>query len=117
MIRFRLLLLVLVFAGGCSQRSDNDPAEPARELLAGQGAYERVCATCHEEGLDGAPATGDREAWANRSSLWAAVLEEHANSGYLSMPAKGGDPSLSDEEISAATEHMLALTYPDRPTE
>lgn len=75
----------------------------------------RACAGCHDEGLNGAPAVGDRETWADRSSLWVAVLEEHAKEGYLDMPARGGDPALSDGEVAATTEYMLSLTHPDRP--
>ena len=92
-------------------------AAAAGELLASQCAYERACAACHDEGLNGAPAVGDQEAWAGRSSLWVAVLEEHAKEGYLDMPARGGDPGLSDCEVAAATEYMLSLTHPDRLTD
>jgi cytochrome c5 len=59
--------------------------------MAGKDAYDQVCARCHEEGLDGAPRTGDRDAWAGRSWLWEAVLFEHAKQGYMTLTAKGGD--------------------------
>lgn len=116
MFRYLRLLLVLGVAAGCSQQEAGDDQRPlpAQELLAGQAAYEKVCAGCHEEGVDGAPVTGDRDAWADRSSLWVAVLEEHAINGYLAMPPKGGDPSLADEEVAAAAAYMLTLTHPDR---
>ena len=117
MFHLRSLLLFLVITTACSPASNDQAAEPAQELLAGQAAYDRICASCHEEGLDGAPATGDREAWAGRSALWVAVLEEHAINGYLNMPAKGGDLSLTDAEVSAAAAYMLAQTHPGRPPE
>lgn len=117
MAHLRSLLLFLVVATACSPASNDQATEPAQELLAGQAAYERVCASCHEEGVDGAPATGDREAWAGRSALWVAVLEEHAINGYLKMPAKGGDLSLSDAEVSAAATYMLTLTHPEQRPE
>ena len=60
---------------------------------------------------------GDREAWAGRSSMWVAVLEEHAKEGYLDMPARGGDPALTDREVAAAVEYMLTLIHPDRATD
>jgi cytochrome c5 len=44
-----------------------------------------------------------------------AVLAEHAKSGYFQMPARGGDETFSDADLEAATEYMLALTYPERP--
>lgn len=117
MVYLRSLLIFLVIATACSPASNDQPAEPAQELLASQAAYDRVCASCHEEGVDGAPATGDRDAWVNRSPLWVAVLEEHAKNGYLGMPARGGDGSLSDLEVSAAAAYMLTLTHPARAPE
>lgn len=121
MSRYFLLILFLGAASACSPgdkakvpAGQMAPAAPAGALIPGQRAYERVCASCHDEGLDGAPAVGDQEAWAGRSSLWVAVLVDHAKEGYLEMPARGGDPALSDPEVAAAAEYMLALTHPDR---
>lgn len=83
----------------------------------GQAAYDEYCASCHRDGVDGAPATGDSSAWSGRSPLWMAVLSEHAMDGYLQMPARGGDASISNAEVQAATEYMLLLAYPDRPAD
>jgi len=122
MFRYFVLALVLGGSTACSRLDNGQPASPPAEptaspgaLLMGQSAYERVCAGCHQEGLDGAPAVGDRDAWAGRSSSWVGVLEEHAKDGYLAMPPRGGDPALSDQEVSAAAEYMLMLTHPDLP--
>lgn len=90
-------------------------ADDTHVPLTGEQAYEQACAGCHEEGLDGAPRSGDPEAWADRSMLWEAVLFEHANKGYLAMPAKGGDQSLDDATVARAAEYMLTLTFPDAP--
>jgi cytochrome c5 len=84
-------------------------------LLNGQQAYEEICAGCHEEGLDGAPRTGNREDWEGRSWLWEAVLFEHARCGYENMPAKGGCTTLDDVTVAKAAEYMMALTYPEMP--
>jgi cytochrome c5 len=114
---YRFVLLVIVAVSGCTQPDDCALEEPASGLLPGQQAYENVCAHCHDQGLDGAPAVGDREAWATRSSSWVAVLEEHAKDGYLAMPARGGEPGLCDLDVSAAAEYMLTLTHPDQQPE
>jgi len=90
-------------------------ADDTTATLTGQAAYELACASCHEEGVDGAPQTGDPEAWAGRSMLWEAVLFKHANEGYLDMPAKGGDPTLDEATVERAAEYMLTLTFPDVP--
>jgi len=124
MYRCFLLVLFLAAAAACSPTDKakdasglSAPATAAGDVLASQCAYQRACAACHDEGLNGAPAVGDRQAWAGRSSLWVAVLEEHAKAGYLDMPARGGDPGLSDCEVAAATEYMLSLIHPGRLTD
>ena len=40
---------------------------------------------------------------------------EHAREGYYDMPARGSRPDLSDETVNAAVEHMMKVTFPDRP--
>ena len=123
----RILMITLLVIAGCGRAGD-DPAtstapvdfEPTDSSvqLAGKRAYDEVCASCHDEGLDGAPKTGDQEAWAGRSWLWEAVLFEHAKDGYLDMPAKGGDESLDDAAVEMAAEYMLTKTFPDaRPAD
>lgn len=79
----------------------------------GEATYEAACASCHETGAGGAPITGNRDQWEERSDMWQAVLFKHAKSGYLEMPGKGGHTDLTDESVEAATEYMLGLTYPD----
>lgn len=115
MFRFWLAALLLG-AVACSSADNGEPHTGPDQIAkpAGQAAYERACARCHDEGIDGAPAIGDRQAWASRSPLWVAVLAEHAKDGYLDMPAKGGDPDITDEEVAAAAEYMLTVTHPDR---
>ena len=113
-----VLALLLTACGSAGQRDtlrseSNQAVEEISTWQSGQQAYAAICAGCHEEGLDGAPRTGDREAWDKRSRLWEAVLFEHANNGYYEMPAKGGDESLDDVTVARAAEYMLTLTYPD----
>jgi cytochrome c5 len=84
-------------------------------LALGKAVYEKTCSACHDDGLDGAPAIGDQQAWSQRSPLWSAVLFEHSKSGYLDMPAKGAHPELSDQEVDAASEYMLSTTFPEMP--
>jgi len=81
----------------------------------GRKAYEVACASCHEKGVDHAPKTGNAEDWAGRSNLWDGVLFEHAEKGYLRMPAKGGNKDASDYDVDAAAEYMLTITHPDIP--
>jgi cytochrome c5 len=114
----RISLLALVLAAGCSPANNEQEAGAGageQDPIAGQRAYQKACARCHDEGMEGAPALDDPDAWEVRSSLWMAVLAEHAKDGYLDMPAKGGDPELTDENIEAAIVYMMTLIHPDRP--
>ncbi len=121
MNRYARIVLVLC-AAGCSQAGTDAPAGPAAGITAdatidsGVEAYEAICADCHETGANGAPRTGDREAWAGRSELWEAVLFEHATEGYRGMPAKGGAEELDEATVERAVEYMMSLTYPERNT-
>jgi cytochrome c5 len=89
-------------------------ATPER-LAEGQRVYEEACARCHASGAEGAPRVGDGEAWKGRSMLWEAVLFEHADKGWLAMPARGGDPVLDSADVEVAAEYMLHLTFPSMP--
>jgi len=110
-----ILILTSVLAlAACSsnptgQTSDFDADDNGRQ------AYLDFCAGCHETGMLGAPIVGDSAYWEGRSTLWQAVLMEHAKTGYFDMPAKGSRPDLPDETIDAATEYMLGITFPDLP--
>lgn len=94
---------------------DVKPTWSEDRLALGKETYELACAICHETGDRDAPITGRREEWEDRSDMWEAVLFEHAKSGYLEMPAKGGQPGLTDDAVEAAAEYMLGLTFPELP--
>lgn len=125
MKRFIILLLPVLMLAGCGQKDPDHPvlvgpdaevtSSPTSANRVGREAYEENCAGCHEEGLDGAPRTGNREDWEGRSWLWEAVLFEHARCGYEDMPAKGGCTTLDDVTVTKAAEYMMSLTYPDLP--
>ncbi len=90
-------------------------AEPASDepVDMGERVYQGLCITCHN-GLPGIPRTGDVLAWAPRIAQGNALLYERAIKGYISeggtmaMPAKGGNMALSDEEVKAAVDYMVA---------
>lgn len=83
----------------------------------GKQAYEEACARCHDTGVMNAPITGRQQDWQGRSSLWEAVALVHADKGYLTMPAKGGDSRQTEYSVSAAAEYMLNRSYPARPAD
>jgi cytochrome c5 len=116
MKRIIAVLVLPLICLGCADEDASGLSASVVVELSGEQAYEQVCAGCHEEGLEGAPRTGDQGAWAGRSWLWETVLFEHARSGFGDMPAKGGDESLDEDTVTKAAEHMMSLTYPDMPS-
>ena len=116
MNRHVALLVSALVLGACAHTGQDDPSSQPRTdsmWLSAKQAYENICAGCHEEGINGAPRTGDRDAWDGRSRLWEAVLKEHARKGYGDMPAHGGADNQSDADTNKAAEYMLSLTYPE----
>lgn len=78
--------------------------------LDGGVIYQQLCGACHNSGAGGAPLM-TREAWAPRIAQGTDTLVKHAIEGFQGaaglMPAKGGNPSLTDEQVRAAVDHML----------
>lgn len=73
---------------------------------SGEEVYKAVCAMCHAAGLMNAPKFGDAGQWGPRIKQGYDTLVKHAVEGIRSMPAKGGNPSLTDAEVAAAVKHM-----------
>jgi cytochrome c5 len=84
-------------------------------LEEGRLAFAEYCSGCHENPATNAPTAGEKRDWADRSQLWEAVLFEHAQKGYLEMPAKGGAEEATDYDVEAAAEYMLTVTHPEMP--
>lgn len=82
----------------------------------GQEVVEQTCATCHVSGKDGAPKIGDVAAWTQHSKKGLAKLAESAIAGIGKMPAHGGQPNLSDLEISRAVAFMVSFGKAVDPT-
>lgn len=79
----------------------------------GQRVYNGLCISCHN-GLPNIPRVGDVAAWKDRIAQGMALLYEHSIKGFISeggliaMPPKGGNMSLTDEEVKAAVDYMVA---------
>ncbi len=87
------------------------PAAPAAAAApmerSGKQVSEVACNACHATGAAGAPKIGDQKQWASRAKLGVATLVDHAINGIRGMPAKGGNPTLTDEEVRKAVVYML----------
>ena len=84
----------------------------ATAVIDGKKIYNGMCVACHGAGVAGAPRVGDKGAWAERIDKGASTLYANAINGVQGssgvMPAKGGNPALSDDEIKAAVDYMVA---------
>ena len=87
-------------------------AGASERLEDGKRSYEKICSACHATGIEGAPVVGNPEDWSDRSDLWEAVLVEHAEKGFVKMPARGNAEHATDYDVGAAAEYMLTLTHP-----
>lgn len=80
-----------------------------REPLTADEVYAQACAACHNAGVLNAPKTGDKADWARRAAAIGGLdgLTASAIKGKNQMPARGGNPDLSDDEIKASVKLML----------
>ncbi|MDZ4210906.1 MAG: c-type cytochrome [Methylotenera sp.] len=65
-----------------------------------------VCGMCHSAGLMNAPKIGDNAQWAPRIAQGYDTLVSHAINGIRTMPARGGNPALTDGEVASAVVDM-----------
>ena len=88
-------------------------AAPAADASSdpGKATYGKVCFACHAQGIAGAPKFGDVAAWESRVAQGRDTLLQHALIGYTGqagmMPARGGNPALTDAEVGAAVDYMM----------
>ena len=87
-------------------QAHQDHAKPA--AASGKAVYDKVCFACHLQSVAGSPKLGDKEAWAPRIKTGTDALMQSVITGKGAMPPKAGNPSLSDAEIRAAVEFMVA---------
>ena len=74
--------------------------------ISGEKIAQKNCALCHASGMMNSPKIGDKEQWAPRIAQGKEMLVNNAIMGIRTMPAKGGNPSLSDAEVAAAVVWM-----------
>lgn len=84
-------------------------AEPAKLELTklGESTYKSSCFACHDSGVANSPKFGDKAVWAPRVANGLESLHAGAINGKAAMPAKGGNPSLTDQAVIEAVNYMV----------
>ncbi len=82
-----------------------DPSAPRVEKT-GELVYTEVCSSCHGSGALGAPKMGNKGDWGKRNAQGFDTLTKNAINGIRTMPPRGGNPDLSDIEMSRAVAHL-----------
>jgi cytochrome c5 len=78
------------------------------EPRSGKEVYAAVCAACHDSGAAGSPVKGNKDQWQPRANQGLATLIDHAINGIRGMPARGGNPGVTDAEIENTIVYMLS---------
>jgi len=78
----------------------------------GQQVYQAACVACHDAGIAGAPKLGDKSQGAKHIAKGLDTLYASAVNGVQGgtgvMPPKGGNLALSNAEVRAAVDYMVA---------
>jgi cytochrome c5 len=74
----------------------------------GKAVYDKTCNVCHAAGVANAPKFGDKAAWAPRIATGKDALLASVQKGKGAMPPKAGNAALTDDDIKAAIDFMIA---------
>jgi len=91
---------------GVSLTSDAPAAAAPTAARSGKEVYGAVCQACHATGVAGSPKFGDKKAWEPRVATGLDSLMHSAMNGKGAMPARGGNPSVTDDELKATIIYM-----------
>lgn len=122
MVTARIAPAGAVYAGNTGRAAMQAAADAATKAAASQVAYggttdgkeifDHLCTSCHTSGVAGAPKVGDKAMWSPRIAQGIDTLVKHAIEGYHGpdgnfMPAKGGNPALTDEQVTNAVHWIV----------
>ncbi|HJV59448.1 MAG TPA: c-type cytochrome [Albitalea sp.] len=78
----------------------------------GEHVFKTTCSVCHATGAAGAPMFKSKADWEPRIAQGKDTLYTHALKGFTGtkgvMPPKGGNASLSDEDVKAGVDYMVS---------
>ena len=107
--------------GQVRQPGDAEPAAPVASAAAapsgsqavavvdeGSRVYQTFCSACHDQGIAGAPKTGDKAAWDARLAKGMDAVLQRAIKGFDGMPPRGTCMTCTPEQMQAAIDFMIA---------
>ena len=109
-------IVCLVITGcGSDTSAPEVPVFDDPQLQQGRGTWVQICRNCHLMGVAGAPRIGDAENWRARAVKGRAALHQNAINGIgehdnWTMPPRGGEARLTDEQVRSAVDFMLAAS-------
>ena len=115
---------LVVLLGACGEAAETSSSQSIAPsfpefadpgLQQGRSVWLDSCKVCHATGLVGAPRIGNRDSWESRIAQGKATLYQHALNGLMGpagteMPARGGNDALSDSDVKAAVDYMVAAS-------
>ena len=118
----RIAPIGAVYAGATGAAAQADALKAAAAAATAQVAYGgtmdgsvvfgNLCTGCHTSGAGGAPKLDAAGIGARMASQGLEMLIKNAITGYTGsagvMPAKGGNPALTDDQVKATVEWMVA---------
>jgi len=96
--------VLLVGLTGCGESADR-----RERFQRGMAVYQAHCASCHEEGIAGAPTIDDNGAWQLRLASGSESLLQNVIDGLLpGMPPRGLCNRCTDEQLADAVAYMIS---------
>lgn len=95
------------------QATETAPEKPvlSKSAISGKATYTTNCLVCHGGGVAGAPKLSDKESWNKRLKQGIDTVVQHAIKGFNGnsgmMPPKGGNLSLTDQQVKNAVQYMI----------
>ena len=116
-LRFAVAAHALGWAAASAQTGGAFPEPADARLSGGRTVWLGTCRDCHGNSMSDAPHFKNIEAWRprlarGRPALYASALGGRKGEGDAEMPARGGNASLTDDEVKAAVDYMVWLVEP-----
>jgi disulfide bond formation protein DsbB len=115
-----VLALALSACGGSEGEAPPEPTAPTGDAAKGREIYAQTCAGCH--GPNGEGGEGPGKAWTTSAFIRDSSNDEllnfikvgrpigdPANTTNVDMPPKGGNPTLTDQDLQNIIAFMRAL--------